>query len=36
MYSRPIFNPALEVDQTNYYWFESGFSSEEINFYKKN
>ena len=30
MYSRPIFNPALEVDQTNYYWFESGFSAEEI------
>ena len=30
MYSRPIFNPALEVDQTNYYWFESGFSTKEF------
>lgn len=30
MYSRPIFEPHLEVDQTNYYWFENGFSSEEI------
>jgi PKHD-type hydroxylase len=30
MYSRPIFEPHLEVDQTNYYWFENGFSSEEV------
>jgi PKHD-type hydroxylase len=30
MYSRPIFSPNLEVDQTNYYWFETGFSDEEI------
>jgi PKHD-type hydroxylase len=30
MYSRPIFEPYLEVDQTNYYWFENGFSSEEV------
>jgi PKHD-type hydroxylase len=30
MYTRPIFNPDLEVDQTNYYWFEDGFSSEDV------
>jgi|TARA_R110000744_G_scaffold112633_1_gene211309 PKHD-type hydroxylase len=30
MYTRPIFNPDLEVDQTNYYWFENGFSSKDI------
>jgi PKHD-type hydroxylase len=29
MYSRPIFDPNLEIDQTNYYWFENGFSSDE-------
>jgi len=30
MYSRPIFEPHLEVDQTNYYWFENGFTTQEI------
>jgi len=30
MYTRPIFNPDLEVDQTNYYWFEDGFSPKDI------
>jgi len=27
---KPIFEPDLSVDQTNYYWFKEGFSSEEI------
>jgi len=30
MYTRPIFNPDLEVDQTNYYWFEDGFSAKDV------
>jgi PKHD-type hydroxylase len=30
MHSRPIFNPDLEIDQTEYYWFENGFSSNEV------
>lgn len=30
MYIRPIFNPDLEVNQTEYYWFEKGFSSKDV------
>lgn len=31
MHTRPIFEPDTQVDQTNYYWFEKGFSFEEVN-----
>lgn len=27
---KPIFNINSEINQTNYYWFENGFTSEEI------
>jgi len=27
---KPIFEPDLSVDQTNFYWFKEGFSSDEI------
>ena len=30
MYIRPIFNPDLEVNQTEHYWFEKGFSSKDV------
>ena len=30
MNNRPIFNPDQTVNQTQYYWFEKGFSEEEI------
>ncbi len=30
MHTRPIFEPDTQVDQTNYYWFEKGFSFEEV------
>lgn len=30
MYNRPIFNPDKTVDQTQYYWFENGFTEEEV------
>lgn len=30
MHSRPIFEPDMQVDQTNFYWFENGFSTDEV------
>jgi PKHD-type hydroxylase len=30
MILKPIFYPETNLDQTNYYWFEKGFSSEEV------
>jgi len=30
MYIRPIFNPDLEVNQIDHYWFEKGFSFKDI------
>lgn len=27
---KPIFSPNTNVDQTNYYWFEKGFSIDEV------
>ena len=30
MNNRPIFNTDQTIDQTQYYWFENGFSKEEI------
>jgi PKHD-type hydroxylase len=31
MYIRPIFNPDLQVNQTEHYWFEKGFSPKDVN-----
>jgi len=31
MNNRPTFTPDQTVDQTQYYWFEKGFSEDEIN-----
>ena len=30
MILKPIFYPDTNLDQTNYYWFEKGFTSEEV------
>jgi hypothetical protein len=27
---RPIFTPTEEINQTNYYWFNGGLTSEEV------
>jgi len=27
---KPVFSPNINVDQTNYYWFKEGFSSDEV------
>lgn len=27
---KPVFSPNTNIDQTNYYWFEKGFSVEEV------
>lgn len=27
---KPVFQPNINVDQTNYYWFKEGFSSDEV------
>lgn len=31
MNNRPTFRPTENVDQTQYYWFENGFTEEEVN-----
>jgi PKHD-type hydroxylase len=31
MNNRPTFQPTQNVDQTQYYWFENGFTEEEVN-----
>jgi hypothetical protein len=28
---KPVFPTNPEINQTNYYWFEQGFSNEEVN-----
>ena len=33
---RPVFPIDQSIDQTCYYWFETGFSSEEVNLIIKN
>lgn len=33
---RPIFPVPQHIDQTSYYWFENGFTSEEVNLIVKN
>ena len=27
---RPIFLPTEDINQTNYYWFNGGFTSDEV------
>ena len=27
---KPIFLPSEDINQTNYYWFNAGFTSDEI------